>query len=192
MVEIINHSSTLTKLVIKVFIMTSNQKVGFIDALATYDERGYSEKPLLISRRGDTSQALVVNVFLSETLNEKAPSAQSPVYENAIEIFWKAGDDQVKEIPIRIKAGSVQSRPLLLEAHIEVPASSPCEIEKGYGHCAFRIHNEYTSPYGDRTEFILPKRVKELQNASSPSLSLNTPTYMQKGEILTPFLPPQE
>lgn len=166
-------------------ITVQEQTIGFEGDIAIYDERGWSHAPLCLNRMGDTSDPLVVNVKISNTLNDDAPGTQVPLYHHAIEMYWKAGETGRKEVPIRIKQGSVQTKPLYLVAALEIPPGQNVQMDRGCGHIALKIESQYTAKYPDKSAEYLPlKRTGLLETAVSPEKTVDI--------SITPFIPPSQ
>jgi hypothetical protein len=144
------------------------ETVEFENEIAYYDERGWGIIPLVLLRKGSNDKALVVNVKFSNTLNDTAPGAMRPLYSDAVEVQWNAGESGHKEVPLRVKIGSVQNKSLLLEAVLEVPLGQNAEIPKGKSQVPVVIVNEFTSRYPDRSNEYLPMRTS---NSSSTNIA---------------------
>lgn len=168
-------------------VTTRQQSIGFDADIAHYDERGWSEQPLCLNRQGDTSSPLIINIKCSPPLNENAPGAQLPIYNAAIEMHWKAGESGKKEVPIRIKANSVQIEPLYVVARLEIPLGQDVELEKGCGTLIIRIDNEYTTKSPDRSADFLVSRSSGTINSGRDKSTRNRDPFETS---ITPFIPP--
>lgn len=147
--------------------------VGFTNRYFSLDESGYQDKPITLRRSGDVTSPLMVTVKLSRALNDDSPVSQTPLQVSAVHVHWAAGEGGDKVVPVRVERGVVLTKPLAVEAKLEIPLDANAEYEQGLNYSVIHIDNRKTAPYPDRTDDFIPKPTS-FEDEEEPTTTTST------------------